>query len=61
MSDGHAMNIDFHAMADRVAAGIKQVGKMEGVTEEQQAGIMKRIWGDIVDDMLGLGKKKGTS
>lgn len=54
LSDGHAMNIDFHAMADRVAANFKRMAK---VPEEEQAGLMKQIWGDIVDDMLGKSKK----
>ena len=55
LSDGHAMNIDFHQMADRVAANLKRMQ----VPAEEQAGIMKQIWGDIVDDMLGTtaGKK----
>lgn len=56
MSDGHAMNIDFHAMADRVAANLKRMK----VPVEEQAGLMKQIWSDMVDDMLKLnvgGKK----
>ena len=58
-TDGHAMNIDFHAMADRVQAGLKRV--KEQVSVEEQASMMKRIWGDMVDDMLAAaaGKKAG--
>jgi hypothetical protein len=58
-TDGHAMNIDFHAMADRVAANLKRMK----VPVEEQASMMKQIWGDIVDDMLaatGTGGKKVT-
>ena len=51
LSDGHAMNIDFHAMADRVAANLRRMK----VPVEEQAGLMKQIWGDLVDDMLGDG------
>lgn len=51
-TDGHAMNIDFHAMADRVAAGLKRMQ----VPVEEQASMMKQIWGDIVDDMLAATK-----
>ena len=56
MSDGHAMNVDFHAMADKVAANLKRMS----VPVEEQAGIMKQLWNDMVDDMLGSGKKKVT-
>lgn len=55
-TDGHAMNIDFHAMADNVAANLRRMS----VPVEQQASIMKQIWGDMVDDMMGL-KKVGTA
>ena len=53
LSDGHAMNIDFHAMADRVAVNLRQMK----VPVEEQASMMKQIWADLVDDMLGLRKK----
>lgn len=55
LSDGHAMNIDFHAMADRVAVNLRQMK----VPVEEQASMMKQIWSDLVDDMLGLRKKEG--
>ena len=55
LSDGHAMNIDFHAMADRVAANLKRMK----VPVEEQASMMKQIWGDIVDDMLSAAAKGG--
>lgn len=54
--DGHAMNIDFHAMADKVAANLRRMS----IPVEQQASMMKQIWGDMVDDMMGL-KKVGTA
>ena len=53
LSDGHAMNVDFHAMADRVAANLKRMQ----VPVEEQAGMMKQLWNDLVDDMLSIGKK----
>lgn len=55
LSDGHSLNIDFHAMADRVSANLRQLK----VAPEEQASIMKQIWADLVDDMLGLKKKGG--
>lgn len=55
-SDGHAMNIDFHAMAEKVAANLRRIK----VPVEEQAGIAKQIWGDMIDDMLGL-KKRGSA
>lgn len=54
-ADGHAMNIDFHAMADRVAVNLRKMAR----PVEQQAGIMKQIWNDMVDDAMGL-KKHGV-
>ncbi|EME83983.1 uncharacterized protein MYCFIDRAFT_214569 [Pseudocercospora fijiensis CIRAD86] len=51
-TDGHAMNIDFHAMADRVTANLRKIA----VPVEQQAGIMKQILNDMVDDMMGQKK-----
>ena len=52
LSDGHAMNVDFHAMADRVSISLR---KMK-VPVEEQAGLMKRIWSDMVDDMMMVKK-----
>lgn len=57
MHDGHAENVDFHAMADRVAANLKRMK----VPIEEQAGLMKQLWNDIVDDMLAVGKKSPTT
>ena len=59
MHDGHAMGVDFHEMAEKVAMGLRQAGLATGgkVTREEQASIMKRVWGDLVDDVVsGLGK-----
>lgn len=50
LSDGHSLNIDFHAMADRVAANLRRMS----VPVEDQASIMKQIWNDMVDDAMGL-------
>ncbi|KAK0313607.1 hypothetical protein LTR29_013863 [Friedmanniomyces endolithicus] len=52
--DGHGLNVDFHAMADKVAANIKRLQ----VPVEERAGLMKQIWNDMVDDMVGA--KKGA-
>ncbi|GAB7361541.1 hypothetical protein MBLNU230_g1595t1 [Neophaeotheca triangularis] len=53
LHDGHAMNIDFHALAESVAS---QVQKM-GVPMQERAGLMKQIWGDMMDDILGSKRK----
>jgi len=53
--DGHGLNIDFHAMADKVAANLRRMK----VPVEEQAGLMKQIWSDMVDDILGGSKQKG--
>lgn len=53
MHDGHAMNVNFHDMADRVAANVRRMR----VPVDQQAGVLKQVWNDMVDDMLGLSKK----
>lgn len=56
LSDGHSLNIDFHAMADRVAANLRRMS----VPVEEQASIMKQIWNDMVDDALSLRTSKLT-
>jgi len=53
MSDGNALNIDFHAMAERVSTNLRRMR----VPVEEQAGLMKQLWNDIVDDMVGANKK----
>ena len=52
LSDGHSLNIDFHAMADRVAANLRSMK----VPVEEQASVAKQIWSDMVDDILGIKK-----
>ncbi|KAM3420894.1 hypothetical protein BST61_g4129 [Cercospora zeina] len=56
-SDGHAMNIDFHAMAEKVACNLRRMK----APVEQQAGIAKQIWGDMIDDVMGLKKGRTTA
>ncbi|KAJ8608232.1 hypothetical protein MRB53_039763 [Persea americana] len=51
--DGHGMGVDFHAVADRIASNLN---KMK-VPVEEQASMMKQLWSDMVDDVLGLRKK----
>lgn len=52
--DGDAMGVDFHAMADKVAENVKSI---KGPVEEQ-ASMLKQLWNDMVDDVLGLNKKR---
>lgn len=52
LSDGHSLNIDFHAMADRVAANLRRMQ----VPVEERASVAKQIWNDMVDDLLGVKK-----
>ena len=54
LTDNHSQNVDFHAMADRVAATVRTMA----VPAEEKASMMKKIWSDLVDDMLGLSKKE---
>lgn len=62
LSDGHAMNIDFHAMADRVAANLREMGVKPGAGAEEVGSIMKTVWGDLVDDVVkALGAKKTSA
>ncbi|GAB1743774.1 hypothetical protein NU219Hw_g694t1 [Hortaea werneckii] len=49
LSDGHAMNVDFHSMADRVATNLRRMR----LPVEQQAGVMKQLWSDMIDDLFG--------
>lgn len=52
LSDGHSLNIDFHSMADKVAANLRSMK----VPVEEQASVAKQIWNDMVDDILGTKK-----
>ncbi|QIW97080.1 hypothetical protein AMS68_002598 [Peltaster fructicola] len=54
LHDGHAMGVDFHAMADRVAANVRNLK----APVEEQASMMKQLWNDMIDDMLSIGKSK---
>jgi hypothetical protein len=47
------MPIDFHAMADRVSANLRRMK----VPVEQQAGVMKQLWSDLIDGVFAGGKK----
>lgn len=57
LHDGHAMDVDFHAMADTVAASLRRMK----VPVEEQAGMMKQIWNDMVDDMIGAAQRKAAT
>lgn len=54
LSDDHAMHVDFHGMADTVANNLRRMK----VPVEEQAGIMKQLWSEMVDDMFGGQGKK---
>ena len=49
LSDGHGADIDFHAMSEAVAQRVRQMK----APVEQQASIVKQVWNDLVDDVLG--------
>lgn len=57
LSDSHSLNVDFHAMADKVASNIRRMK----VPVEEQAGMMKQLWNEMVDDMLGASQKKAST
>ena len=57
LSDGHAMNVDFHSMADRVASNLRRMK----LPVEQQAGMMKQLWSDMIDDLFGVGGGAGKT
>ncbi|KAK3722657.1 hypothetical protein LTR37_002227 [Vermiconidia calcicola] len=63
MSDGHAQNIDFHAMAEGVGDVVKRVDEVTlGMGVGERTGMMRRVLGDIADDLLGVaGKKKAAT
>lgn len=52
LTDDHGMGIDFHAMADRVATNLRRMN----VPAEEQPSMIKQLWGDLVDDVMGLNK-----
>jgi hypothetical protein len=43
------MHINFRGMADKVAENVNAMK----LPVEEQAGLMKRIWSDMVDDVVG--------
>ncbi len=51
LSDGHANDFDFHGMADKLAAGLRRVD-LSKVGVEEQASMAKKIFGDMIDDVL---------
>lgn len=55
-SDGHAMDVDFHATTDRITSNFQ---KFKDPVEEQ-AGMVKQIFTGMMDDIIGL-KKLGTA
>lgn len=59
-SDGHGEEIDFHAMAEGVGNVVKRVDEVTlGVGLGERTGMVRRVLGDIADDLLGVaGKKK---
>ncbi|CAK4033083.1 Hypothetical predicted protein [Lecanosticta acicola] len=57
MTDGDGAGIDFHALAARVGDGVKKMR----VPVEEQAGLMRRIWSDMVDDVFAVKKDATTT
>jgi hypothetical protein len=47
--DGHAQGIDFHSIIDTMAAQMRQMA----VPAEEQASVLKQLWNDMVDDVVG--------
>ncbi|KEQ87876.1 hypothetical protein M438DRAFT_343001 [Aureobasidium pullulans EXF-150] len=54
VSDNNAMPIDFHAMADRVAAATQKAVK---APLAEQTSIMKQLWKGLVEDFQGVHAK----
>lgn len=53
LHDNNAAAIDFHAMAERVAAAAKKnVGPMM-----EQSSVLKQLWASIVEDFRGQSAK----
>jgi len=57
LHDGHALGVDFHGMAESVAHSMRKMR----VPVEEQASMMKQLWAGMVDDVLGLSKKRATA
>ncbi|WPG98276.1 Hypothetical protein R9X50_00106400 [Acrodontium crateriforme] len=57
MHDGHADGIDFHRLADMAASKVATNFRNFKAPVEQQAGLVKQIFSDMVDDMLGATAK----
>jgi len=53
LSDDHAMNIDFHALADRVTSNLQRIK----APVEESAGAVKQLLNDMVDDVFGVKAK----
>lgn len=57
LHDGHAQGVDFHGMAESVAQSMRRMR----VPVEEQASMMKQLWNGMVDDVLGLSKKRAAA
>lgn len=58
VSDNTAMPIDFHAMAERVAAASQKVARAPAA---EQTSILKQLWNGIVEDFRGAGAKPAAA
>ncbi|KAK4992439.1 hypothetical protein LTR50_001198 [Elasticomyces elasticus] len=56
--DNGAMNIDFHAVADKVAAA---ADKFKHVPVAEQATMIKTLWNGFVDDIVGPKKPSAAT
>ncbi|KAK5171069.1 uncharacterized protein LTR77_004213 [Saxophila tyrrhenica] len=53
LHDGHGLDVDFHAMSDKVAAGLRRLDVgLVGSEGEERVGMMRRVFGDMVDDVV---------
>ena len=58
ISDNNAAPIDFHAMAERVAAATKKAAHAPVV---EQSGMLKQLWNGLVEDFKGVSAKPAAA
>jgi hypothetical protein len=54
VSDNNAMTIDFHGMAERIAAATQKAGQAPIM---EQTSILKQLWKGIVEDFQSVQAK----
>ncbi|KAH0003321.1 hypothetical protein KCU78_g13966, partial [Aureobasidium melanogenum] len=58
VSDNNAMTIDFHGMAERIAAATQKAAQ---APIAEQTSILKQLWKGIVEDFKGVQTKPGAA